>query len=195
MLSGWQKNRLRRLALVRRSALADANPDAGTALAGHFPDAAWPAVHAVVAGYWPVRGEIDPRPLMETFLLEQTQLALPVVTAKNTPLEFRAWTPGDTLETGAFGIDVPEAKRPALTPSLLLVPLVAFDARCHRIGYGAGFYDRTLSALRADGPVVAVGLAHEGQRVNRVPAGRHDVALDYVVTETRCYRADGGRPA
>ena len=192
MLSGWQKNRLRRKALSHRVALAQAAPDAGGALAGHFPDAAWPAVNAVVAGYWPVRGEIDPRPLMETFLLEQAQLALPVVAAKDAPLQFRAWAPGDALEAGAFGIEVPQAKRPVLTPTLVLVPLAAFDARCHRIGYGAGYYDRTLTALRAAGPVVAVGLAYEGQRVRRVPAGRHDVALDHVVTETRCYSAQAG---
>lgn len=189
MLSGWQKSRLRRRALAQRDALARIQPEAGHALAGHFPDAAWPAVNAVVAGYWPVRGEIDPRPLMETFLLEQAQLALPLVTQKDAPLQFRAWSPGDTLDKGAFGIDVPQDKRPVLTPTLLLVPLVAFDARCHRIGYGAGFYDRTLSALRAAGPVMAVGLAYEGQRVGRVPAGRHDVALDYVVTDAGCYRA------
>lgn len=189
MLSGWQKNRLRRKALARRTALAKAQGDAGQVLARQFPDAAWPAVNAVVAGYWPVRGEIDPRPLMETFMLEQSQLALPVVVAKDAPLQFRAWHPDDTLEAGAFGIDVPGPKRPVLTPSLLLVPLVAFDTRCHRIGYGAGFYDRTLEALRTSGPVLAVGLAYEGQRVAKVPAGRHDVALDYVVTEAGCYRA------
>lgn len=192
MLSGWQKNRLRRRALAHRLVLASAQPEAGLALARHFPDAAWPAVNAVVAGYWPVRGEIDPRPLMETFLLEQAQLALPLVTGKDAPLQFRAWSPGDTLDKGAFGIEVPQDKRPVLTPSLVLVPLVAFDARCHRIGYGAGFYDRTLGALREAGKVMAVGLAYEGQRVGRVPAGRHDVALDYVVTESGCYRPQGG---
>lgn len=190
MLSGWQKNRLRRKALSRRTALVKTQSDAGRLLAGHFPDEAWPSVNAVVAGYWPVRGEIDPRPLMETFLLEQAQLALPVVVAKDAPLQFRAWHPDDALEPGAFGIDVPGEKRPVLTPSLLLVPLVAFDARCHRIGYGAGFYDRSLSALRAQRPVVTVGLAYEGQRISKVPAGRHDVALDYVVTEAGCYCAD-----
>lgn len=190
MLSGWQKNRLRRKALSRRTALVKTQSDAGRLLAGHFPDEAWPSVNAVVAGYSPVRGEIDPRPLMETFLLEQAQLALPVVVAKDAPLQFRAWHPDDALEPGAFGIDVPDEKRPVLTPSLLLVPLVAFDTRCHRIGYGAGFYDRSLSALRAQRPVVAVGLAYEGQRISKVPAGRHDVALDYVVTEAGCYRAD-----
>ncbi|MGP1276589.1 MAG: 5-formyltetrahydrofolate cyclo-ligase [Caulobacterales bacterium] len=189
MLSGWLKARARRHALARREGLAAGAPDAAHALAGNFPDAAWPAVNAVVSGYWPVRGEIDPRPLMETFLLEQAQLALPVVIAKDAPLQFRAWTPGDGLEKGAFGIDVPEARKPVLVPSLVLVPLAAFDDRCHRLGYGGGFYDRTLSALRTAGPVIAVGLAYEGQRVGRISAGRHDVALDYVVTEQRCYRA------
>lgn len=189
MLNGWRKNRLRKRALASRIELAQASPGASRALIDHFPDTVWPAVHTVVAGYWPVRGEIDPRPLMETFMLEQAQLALPLVAGKDAPLQFRAWSPGDTLETGAFGIDVPDARKPLLVPALVLVPLAAFDRKCHRIGYGAGFYDRTLSALRANGPVVAVGLAYEGQRTGQIPAGRHDVALDYVVTEQACYAA------
>lgn len=190
MLTQWRKNRLRKASLARRLAAARSLPDAGRMLAGHFPDAAWPAVHAVVAGYWPVRGEIDPAPLMETFLLEQAQLALPVVTGPDQPLQFRSYAPGDTLQRGAFGIEEPEARKPVLIPSLVLVPLVAFDARGHRLGYGAGYYDRTLAALRQSGRVIAVGLAYEAQRVGRVPNGSHDMALDYIVTERGCVRGE-----
>lgn len=189
MLTGWRKNRLRKTALERRAKASRAMPDAGRALIANFPDAAWPAVHAVVAGYRAVRGEIDPAPLMETFLLEQALLALPVVAEKNAPLQFRAYAPGDALETGAFGIEVPEPRKPLVTPSLVLVPLVAFDSQCHRLGYGGGYYDRTLAALKAQGQVIAAGLAFEAQKVSRLPSGAHDVALDYVVTEAACYRA------
>ncbi len=190
MLTEWRKNRLRKSALTRRQRAYKALPDAGQALSAHFPDAAWPALNSVVAGYRPVRGEIDPGPLMETFLLEQALLALPLVSARGEPLQFRAYTPGDTLNTGAYGIEEPEPRRPALAPSLILVPLLAFDDRCHRLGYGGGYYDRTLAALRKEGRVTAVGLAYEAQRVTRLPSALHDIALDYVVTEKRCYRAE-----
>lgn len=190
MLTGWRKKRLRASALKRRQDAARRQPDAGRALVAHFPDAAWPALHAVVAGYRPVRGEMDPAPLMETFLLEQALLALPVVTGPEQALQFRSYAPGDTLIRGAFGIEEPEPRKPVLTPSLVLVPLVAFDSRCHRLGYGGGYYDRTLAALRANGPVIAVGLAYEAQRVARLPAGSHDRVLDYVVTESGCHRGE-----
>ena len=125
MLTGWRKARLRKNALERRAKACRKQPDAGRALITQFPDAAWPAVHAVVAGYRPVRGEIDPAPLMETFLLEQAVLALPVVAEKAAPLQFRAYAPGDTLEARAYGIEEPEPRKPLVTPSLVLVPLVA----------------------------------------------------------------------
>lgn len=187
MLTGWRKARLRKNALERRAKACRRQPDAGRALITQFPDAAWPAVHAVVAGYRPVRGEIDPAPLMETFLLEQAVLALPVVAEKAAPLQFRAYAPGDTLEARAYGIEEPEPRKPLVTPSLVLVPLVAFDSRCHRLGYGGGYYDRTLAALKTQGRVISVGLAFEAQKVSRLPSGMHDIALDYVVTETACY--------
>ncbi|MCC5981206.1 MAG: 5-formyltetrahydrofolate cyclo-ligase [Oceanicaulis sp.] len=187
MLTGWRKARLRKNALERRMKACRRQPDAARALITQFPDAAWPAVHAVVAGYRPVRGEIDPAPLMETFLLEQSVLALPVVAQKAAPLQFRAYAPGDTLEARAYGIEEPESRKPLVTPSLVLVPLVAFDSRCHRLGYGGGYYDRTLAALKAQGHVISVGLAFEAQKVSRLPSGMHDIALDYVVTETACY--------
>ena len=109
-------------------------------------------------------------------------LAVPVVTAPDTPLVFRPWTPGTATARSTFGVEEPQSGG-MVVPDLLLVPLLAFDPRGHRLGYGGGFYDRTLAALRAAGPVRALGLAYAAQQVPRVPSGRHDAPLDAIVTE------------
>lgn len=188
MLTRWRKNRLRANAKRVRAAAFTAHPDAGRALVGHFPDEIWPALHSVVAGYSPIGDEIDPTPLLETFHCEQARLALPRVDAKAKPLSFRAFSPGDELEAGAFGVKAPAAKAAVLRPALILVPLLAFDETGRRLGYGGGFYDRTLEALRKEGPVVAVGLAFQTQRVRRVPTDSLDQRLDYIVTEAGSFR-------
>lgn len=188
MLTRWRKNRLRARAKRARAAAFATHPDAARALVSHFPDEIWPALHSVVAGYSPIGDEIDPTPLLETFHCEQARLALPRVDGKSEPLSFRAFSPGDELEAGAFGVKAPAARAAALKPSLILVPLLAFDETGCRLGYGGGFYDRTLAALRKDGSVVAVGLAFEAQKVRRVPTDRHDQILDLVITEDKAYR-------
>ncbi|MEO1039947.1 MAG: 5-formyltetrahydrofolate cyclo-ligase [Pseudomonadota bacterium] len=183
MLTRWRKSRLRRAALKARDQAAAQSPDAFKTLVETFPDALWPAINTVVAGYRAIGSELDPSALMETFALEQARLCLPAVTGPDAPLQFRAWSPGDELVRGAFGVEEARSEASVLTPSLVLVPLVAFDASGGRLGYGAGYYDRTLAALSANGPVTAVGLAYAAQEVRRIPAGAHDVALDAVVTE------------
>ena len=187
MLLNWRKKRLRAKSIVRRAQAARAAPDAAALLATHFPDAAWPRIDAVVAGYRPFAGELDPTPLMETFFCEQARLALPVVVSRDAPLEFRSWKPGETLERGVLNIDVPPESAPRLDPDLLLVPLLAVDRKGGRLGYGKGYYDRTLAALRAKKPIIAVGLAYEAQLVGAVPTGRHDETLDWIVTEKASY--------
>lgn len=188
MLTGWRKRRLRKRAAAERAEAFRRDPEAGAKLAANFPDQAWPPLRSMVAGYSPVRDEIDPRPLMETFMLEQARLCLPCMEGDAKPLVFRGWKPGEDLFKRAFGVGEPDAAAPEARPSLVLVPLLAFDERGARLGYGAGWYDRTLTALRAQGPVVAVGLAYDAQRIKRVPTGKHDQTLDWVVTEKRAYR-------
>ena len=188
MFIQWRKKRARARALSARQAAYERAPQAGRELAAHIPDAIWPALHSVVAGYRPIRHEIDPTPLMETFYCEQARLCLPCVTDKDGPLTFKGWSPGDRLVEGAFGISEPEPSMAEVKPSLILVPLLAFDETGHRLGYGGGYYDRTLEALRQHHPVIAVGLAYEAQRVRKLPYGRHDMALDWVITEERAYR-------
>ncbi len=191
MLTGWRKGRARKAAAAARKAAFEADPNAGARLAETFPDAIWPPLHSIVAGYFAIRDEIDPRPLMETFHCEQARLALPCVTGPDQPLVFRSWAPGDALVRGAFGVSEPEPGAPEVRPALVLVPLLAFDSAGRRLGYGAGFYDRTIEALRALGPVTTVGLAYEAQRLKRVPTAGHDAPLDWIVTETAAYRTGG----
>ncbi|BAE52028.1 5-formyltetrahydrofolate cyclo-ligase [Paramagnetospirillum magneticum AMB-1] len=136
----------------------------------------------VVAGYWPLGDEIDPRPLMDALAARGHVLALPTVTQSGGILEFRPWSPGEALEPGPHGTWHPVA-RPPVGPQVLLVPLLAFDTRGFRLGYGGGYYDRTLGQLRRDGAVCAIGLAFAAQEVDTVPTDPWDIALDLIATE------------
>jgi 5-formyltetrahydrofolate cyclo-ligase len=138
----------------------------------------------VVAGYAPIRSEIDPVPLMQSLARQGAALAMPAIARPDAALAFRAWKQGEALVPGAFGISEPSATAAEVVPDIVLVPLVAFDRAGHRIGYGAGYYDRTLEALRRHKTLVAVGLAFTVQEIPQVPALPHDVRLDYVLTET-----------
>jgi 5-formyltetrahydrofolate cyclo-ligase len=179
------KTELRTAALARRSALSEADRAAASdALARlAFPLPIRP--DTVVAGYAPIRSEIDPVPLMRTLAGRGARQALPAIVGRDAPLVFRAWTPEQMLQPGAYGILAPAAGAPQLIPDIVLVPLAAFDRAGHRIGYGAGYYDRTFAQLRAIKTFAAIGLAFDTQEIAAIPAAPHDVALDYVLTETR----------
>ena len=140
---------------------------------------------AVVAGFWPIKDEIDIRPLMSALLNDGCRLALPVVHKRGEPLSFRAWRPGDALEAGAFGTLQPLASCEALEPDALLVPLLACDEEGYRLGYGGGFYDRTLQGLRKRRAVVAIGVGFDAQLVGSVPHGPEDERLDWLLTPER----------
>lgn len=183
MSAGLSKADLRTELTARRAALKAAHPTAGLTLSARLPRLAGPA--GVVAGYWPFRSEIDPRPLMARFARAGWRLALPATPAKggDAPLTFRLWRPGDAMAPHPFGMAEPPPTAETVRPDLLLVPLLGFDAAGHRLGYGAGYYDRTLAALRATGPVRAIGLAFAGQAVERLPTGPHDQPLQAILTE------------
>ena len=140
---------------------------------------------AVVSGFWPIREEIDIRPVMIDLFNEGCQLALPVVVGRGEPLLFRAWRPGDPLEAGVFGTLQPSARREVVEPEALLVPLLACDGEGWRLGYGGGFYDRTLALLRARRSVTAVGVGFDAQLVPEVPHGPGDQRLDWLLTDRR----------
>jgi 5-formyltetrahydrofolate cyclo-ligase len=179
------KSTLRATALAARDALSgERRAAAAQAIARRgLPFEIVPG--AVVAGYSPIRSEIDPVPLMRTLAVPGVQLALPAIMAGDQPLKFRAWSPGDRLRRGRLGILEPSAEANEVIPDILLVPLAAFDRAGHRIGYGAGHYDRTLEQLRKMKAITAVGIAAAVQEVEAVPALSHDAALDYVLTETQ----------
>ncbi|TRW96931.1 5-formyltetrahydrofolate cyclo-ligase [Paracoccus sp. M683] len=138
-----------------------------------------PFAGQVLSGYWPMRAEADPRAAMAA---HPGPVCLPVVTGKAVPLIFRAWD-GGALVGGPFGTSHPPEDAALLTPQVLIVPLAAFDRSGNRIGYGGGYYDRTLQQLRALGPVTAIGLAFAAQELPAIPAEPFDQPLDLVVTE------------
>ncbi|MCC7251427.1 5-formyltetrahydrofolate cyclo-ligase [Hyphomicrobium sp.] len=147
----------------------------GIAFAGRPPP-------AVVSGFLAIGEEIDPTPLMQRLLGEGYRLCLPVMEGKGKPLVFRAWAPGEPLAETMWGIREPPPAAPAVDPDVVLGPLLAFDAMGYRLGYGGGFYDRTLARLRALKPIVSIGLAFEEQRVDAVPHVDYDERLDWILT-------------
>ena len=185
--SSTAKTILRAAAIAKRDALSDAQRDAAAqALAARgLP---FDIAHGtIVAGYSPIRSEIDPTPLMRKLAAQGAQLALPVITARDAPLIFRVWSPGAELVRGPLGILEPSPEAASVIPDILLVPLAAFDRSGHRIGYGAGHYDRTFAQLRPSKAVTAAGVAFAAQEIVAVPMQPHDVALDYVLTETQWF--------
>ncbi len=185
--SNLSKQQLRAIALAARDALtgeqrsAAAEAIAARGLPFELPQG------AVVTGYAPIRSEIDPLPLMRKLAAGGAKLALPSVTARGQSLIFRAWSPNDRLLLGPLGILEPSPAAAEVVPDVMLVPLAAFDRLGHRIGYGAGYYDHTFSHLRKIKAIAGIGLAFAVQEIEAVPALSHDVALDYVLTETEMF--------
>jgi 5-formyltetrahydrofolate cyclo-ligase len=182
--AGQSKSDLRAVALAARDALSsEQRAAAARALAERKPPIEiTPGI--VVSGYSPIRSEIDPVPLMRALAARGARLALPAVMARGKSLAFRAWSPNDRLMLGPLGILEPSPAAAEIIPDIMLVPLAAFDRAGHRIGYGAGHYDFTLAHLRKGKAITAIGLAFAAQEIKAVPALAHDVALDYVLTET-----------
>lgn len=133
------------------------------------------------AGFWPMGSEADTRPILVALAERGVVTCLPAVVEGE--LAFRAWTPWEPIMPGGFGTLVPFVEAAIVQPRLVLTPLLAFDRAGFRIGYGKGYYDRTLARLRAAGPVLAVGVSYACQEVERIPTEPHDGRLDLIVTE------------
>jgi 5-formyltetrahydrofolate cyclo-ligase len=176
-------------AILRRQALAgrDAIPAperaaaAETIAARAFPVAI--PTGAIVSGFSPLKSEINPVPLMRRLADAGAKLALPVVAGKGKPLIMRAWSFGEPLDAGVWGIRQPRQEAAEVAPDILIVPLLAFDRSGHRLGYGAGYYDMTINALRARKPITAIGIAFAAQEITSVPTTPRDARLDLVLTE------------
>ncbi len=174
-----------------RRAAAKARPDAGVHAAANFMSAIERPQGAVVSVYFPMREELDTEPLVAALIEEGTQVALPIVEKKKAPLVFRAYEPGDDLVDGSYGELVPAETAPALTPTILVIPLLAFTPEGGRLGYGGGYYDRTLEKLRETGAPLAVGYAFGAQEVDALPLSPLDQPLDWIVTERGATRCSG----
>lgn len=177
----------------RREASANAGPGAAVMFADSFlgvADQLGLRKESAVAGYWAMADEFDVRPLLEKLVLEDGMTgALPVVVENDAPLIFRQWRPGLALESGGFGTHHPPESVPVCVPDVVMVPLLAFDRTGYRVGWGGGFYDRTLELLRKrpEG-VIAVGTAFAAQEVDAVVHDHLDQPVDWVITEKGAIR-------
>jgi 5-formyltetrahydrofolate cyclo-ligase len=166
----------------RAAALAALGPGVNDDLVRHGTTLLGDRPPGVISGYYPMAGEIWPLRLMATLRAKGHSLALPVMQGKADPLLFREWTPGDELIPGVWGIRQPAPAKQAVLPDILLVPLLAFDARGWRLGYGGGYFDRTLRDLRQRKAVLAVGLGLDELEVDAVPHLDYDERLDWILT-------------
>lgn len=178
------KDTLRAQALARRDALDPGFRARVSARLAREAGALGIAPGAVVSGFWPIRSEIDPRPLMAALAGKGARLCLPAILDRTT-IVFRDYVPGMPLTGMGFGTKGPGAEAPVLDPDLMLVPLAAFDAAGNRIGYGAGHYDRAIARLDAKGRLPRlIGMAFDCQQVEAVPAEAHDAPLGEILGES-----------
>ncbi len=182
-----QKKQARRAGFARRKQAYGAQGDAAGRAAAHLLD----YVESVgapenIAAYMPIRTELDPLPAMRALVEKGHRVAVPVIVGTGLPLSFREWRPDSVMVTGPFGAQVPQ-EGAFLMPDLLVVPLVAFDDRGYRMGYGGGFYDRSLELLRAKRPTLAAGYGFSAQK-GAVPVEKTDQPLDAMITENGVLR-------
>ena len=183
-LPAADKRSLRNEALARRGAVgADVRALFSARLAKFGLEMAQRLHASAVSAFYPIKDEPDTLALLRGLSEHGFRTMLPITVARGAPLIFRQWRPGDPTSPGAMNIPEPPASAPTLDPDLMFVPLACFDRRGHRIGYGAGHYDRTLERLRANGGVTAVGVAYACAEVPALPDEAHDQRLDYILTE------------
>lgn len=166
----------------QRAHAKDRDGHSARAVAAHFLAHVTLPSGAVVGGYWPTGTELDVRPLLTDLHKRGHVCGLPAV-QRGQPLTFHRWQPQDRLVPGVFNILVPDHHTPEVDPDVLLLPLLAFDDRGMRIGYGGGYYDRTIPAIRRRKPLLTIGIGYAAQEVSYVPTDRYDQRLDWIVTE------------
>jgi 5-formyltetrahydrofolate cyclo-ligase len=177
------KTNLRVKAFARRDALAAEDRAAARKALAQHATRFEVGPGCIVAGFSAIRTEIDPSALMEALHARGAALALPVAVGHGEPLVFRAWTKDTPLVRGLYGILEPSSDAAEVEPDIVLVPLAAFDRRGHRLGYGGGYYDRTLQSLRRVRRITAAGVAFSVQQMDQIPEDGHDEPLDLVLTE------------
>lgn len=178
----WRKAERERLLTIRQAIPAEVRQAAMGRITTHL-DAAFGDVAArTISFYWPFRGEPDLRDLMARVVARGGQVALPVVIAKGQPMVFRGWRPGEPLDRGVWNIPVPRDNAPVVQPDIVIAPVVGFDAACYRLGYGGGFFDRTLAAMATRPRVIGVG--YDLSAIQTIFPQTYDIPMDAVVTES-----------
>jgi 5,10-methenyltetrahydrofolate synthetase len=175
----WRKDERERLIAERLAMSPDLRREHADRIAARLDELIHPLAGRTVSAYWPLHGEPDLRPWMERVIARGGACALPVVVVKNSALIFRAWTPGAKMERGFWNIPVP-AEGPALVPDIIIAPVVGFDSECYRLGYGGGYFDRTLATLR--GPRLVIGIGYSSARIATIHPQPHDIPMTAIVT-------------
>lgn len=176
---------------VRQQAFEQRRATAPLALREHGLGFAGVAAPAWVSAFYPIDDELDPMPLLERLIGEGYGVCLPVMEGMGKPLVFRAWKPGDTLNEVKWGIKEPLASSPVIEPDIVLAALLAYDDRGYRLGYGGGFYDRTIARLKTVKPAVVIGLAYDELRVDAVPYNDYDQPVDWILTPSGPKKCSG----
>ena len=184
------KKMSRQKALETRSKIAASRDGAAAAtrLKDNFLSAFDVQPGQSVAAYWPFRDEIDVRPLFAELESMGCNCLLPVMAGRKEPLQFHQWKPGDVLEPSRFGVLEPSKFHRSTTPDIVILPMLAFDRHGMRLGYGGGYYDRTLNALRGKGEILAIGAAYHDQEIEDIPNDAHDQKIDALVTDQAIIR-------
>ena len=179
-LKAWRRGERQRLLTLRTRAPAAERRLWGQRIEARLRSLLDKRTNFILGVYWPFQAEFDPRPLIDWLVATGSAVALPAVVDKKGPLEYRAWRPGEELVDGVWGIPVPKAREIVL-PQAVLAPLVGFDRRCYRLGYGGGYFDRTLAALSPR--PLAIGVGFEMARIETIYPQAFDIPMDIVVTE------------
>jgi 5-formyltetrahydrofolate cyclo-ligase len=184
-LKAWRRGERQHLLALRTRAPAAERRLWGQKIEARLRSLLDKRTNFILGVYWPFQAEFDPRPLIDWLVATGSAVALPAVVDKKGPLEYRAWRPGEELVDGVWGIPVPKAREIVL-PQAVLAPLVGFDRRSYRLGYGGGYFDRTLAALSPR--PLAIGVGFEMARIETIYPQAFDIPMDIVVTEaeTRC---------
>ena len=177
----WRKAERERLIKERLAIPADMRRRYGEQIAARLEKAIGDVTGMIISAYWPFRGEPDLRPLLERVAVRGGRTALPVVTARGGPLVFRAWASGDPLERGVWNIPIPTSDSEVVVPDVVIAPVVGFDPACYRLGYGGGFFDRTLAAMSNKSRVFGVGYCQAA--IATIYPQPHDIPMNLVVTE------------
>ena len=184
-LRAWRRSERQRLLALRTAIPPAQRRQWGQAIEARLRTLLQEQPRSVLGVYWPFQAEFDPRPLIDWLIAQGSAVALPAVVDKKGPLEYRAWRPGEPLVDGVWNIPVPE-RRNVVIPQAVLAPLVGFDRQCYRLGYGGGYFDRTLAALSPRPRAIGVGF--ELSLIETIYPQSFDIPMDVVVTEAEIRR-------